>query len=444
MLAMTGPSVSNFDRGESIVARLGLNRSTAALLAGILLIGMGQELWAPFMPKFIQQTIDELRGDRTSILGLTPEVVVVLAVGLFGTWRDLQEGIYYYLGGRIGGALGTRRALIAFAAMPLVGYAVLLVWSAPYAPFVALPFIVAYDSIAQPATLTVIGQTLHERHRTMALSLQSIQRRIPRIIAYLTGGALVAGLGAIGGVRAAIAISAVLVCIALIVQISMLRSQTRDSAANGVGLGWGMFRRFRPELKRLLLADILARLAEGMPREFFILFAVLSLDADQAEEPAFGVFGISAATFGQLLALQAFIALATYIPVGWLTSRPGARKQPFVTLTFVFFALFPLAFWWLGHQFGLIGLVIAYVIGGLREIGEPARKAMITELVPPEARTAATGLYWATRTFAVMLAPLAGAAVWLTLGAEWVFVVAFAAGAIGAVLFWILDRRTLR
>lgn len=427
----------------SIATRLGLNRSTAALLTAILLIGMGQELWAPFMPKFIEQTIDDLhRAESGLIWGLPSSVVVILAIGLFGTWRDLQEGIYYYLGGRIGGTLGTRRALIAFAAMPLIGYAILLIWVSPWAAFAALPFIVAYDSIAQPATLTVIGQTLHERHRTMAFSLQSIQRRVPRIIAYLAGGALVTWLGAIGGVRAAVAISAVLVIAALAIQVSLLRSETRDSVQHGIGLSVKMLREFDPRLKRLLLADILARVAEGMPRELFIIYAVAAAAGSAASEvPGFGAYGISPATFGQLLAVQAFTSLAIYVPVGWLAARPGARKQPFITLTFVFFALFPVAFWWLGNQFGVIGLVIAYVIAGLREIGEPARKAMITELVPQDTKTAATGLYWAARTFAVMLMPVAGAVIWILIGPQATFIVASALGGIGAIWFGLVSRK---
>src|SRR3954469_19180504 len=100
--------------GRGSVARLGLNRSTGALLAAILLIGMGQEIWAPFMPKFIQKSIEGWMHGRLEMWGLSKQAVIVLAVGLFGTWKDLQEAVYYYLGGRIGGTLGTRKALIVF------------------------------------------------------------------------------------------------------------------------------------------------------------------------------------------------------------------------------------------------------------------------------------------------------------------------------------------
>jgi MFS family permease len=86
---------------------------------------------------------------------------------------------------------------------------------------------------------------------------------------------------------------------------------------------------------------------------------------------------------------------------------------------------------------GIIGLFLAYIIGGLREIGEPARKALITELVPPEDRTASIGLYWAVRTFSVMFMPIIGAAIWIAASPQAVFVTASVTGACGALLFAI-------
>jgi MFS family permease len=436
------------DGGPSLITRLGLNRSTAALLGAILLIGMGQELWAPFMPKYIQHGIESRLHGGFGVLGLSHQGIIILAVGLFGFWKDLQEGIYYYFGGRIGGTLGTRRALILFAALPLIGYAMIGLTPTAYAAlaaFLALPFIGAYDSISQPATLTVVGETLKAQHRTMAFSLQAIQRRIPRIIAYISGGALVTWLGAVGGVRAAVGLSAALVVFALIIQVAMLRSDTRDQAQRTAGFSLSLIRRFHPELRKLLAADVLARLAEGMPRELFIIYAVAqATTTGNSALPGFGVLGITTLMFGTLLAVQAFTSLMTYIPVGYIASRPGGEKKPFIALTFVFFAAFPLAFLLLGRAFGYWGLIGAFIIGGLREIGEPARKAMITELLPQDARTAATGLYWSVRSFCVMLAPLLGAVLWLTISPQAVFVTAFAVGIVGAVFFAVVFNRSVQ
>lgn len=435
----------NPDASTPLHRVLGLNRSTAALLVAILLIGMGQELWAPFMPKFIQKSIEDFLANHQQTFGLSQTAVIILAVGCFGSWKDLQEAVYYYVGGRIGGTLGTRKALIGFSLMPLVGYALLLCAFTPLLAtvmaFVSLPFVAAYDSISQPSALRVVGDTLKAQHRTMAFSLQSIQRRISRIAAYLIAGLLVYSFGAVLGVKMGVALSVILVLVAVIVQVRMLHTDTKDSAKREVGFSLRLIREFGPELRKLLLADIFARIAEGMPRELFVLYAVTTVHTLADTSAGLGVFGVNARTFGMLLALQSLTSMLLYIPIGWLASKPGAKKKPFIGLTFVFFALFPISFWALGTTMGVAGLAIAYIIGGLREIGEPTRKAMITELLPEDAKTAATGLYWSVRSFAVMLAPIAGALVWLLVSPAAAFITASAAGIIGAVFFALFFRQ---
>ena len=425
----------------SLRRALGLNRSTAALLVAIGFIGIGQELWAPFMPAFIEKSLRAVLASHGRGLGWSETTIVLLAVGCFGSWKDFQEAVYYYLGGRIGGTLGTRRALIGFALMPLVGYALLLCAFTPLLAtimaFVSLPFVSAYDSISQPATLRVVGDTLEARHRTLAFSLQSIQRRIARIAANLIGGVLVYAFGEVLGVKAGVALSVVFVLIALFVQLRLLHTDAKDTAKREVGFSLRLIRRFDPQLKRLLLADVLARIAEGMPRELLVLYALVQTTAVNG----IGALGVDARTYGVLLALQSLTSLVLYVPIGWLAARPGARKQPFIGLTFLFFAIFPLAFWALGSTLGVVGLALAFVVGGLREIGEPARKALITELVPADAKTAATGLYWSVRTAAVMLAPLAGALVWILAGPPATFVTACVVGLAGAAFFAWFARR---
>jgi hypothetical protein len=61
----------------------------------------------------------------------------------------------------------------------------------------------------------------------------------------------------------------------------------------------------------------------------------------------------------------------------------------FVILTFLSFALFPVAII-LASNFAW--LIVAYMIGGLREIGEPSRKAMIVDLAHDNIRGRSVGL----------------------------------------------------
>ena len=61
---------------------------------------------------------------------------------------------------------------------------------------------------------------------------------------------------------------------------------------------------------------------------------------------------------------------------------------------------------------------------------------MITELAPPALRTQAIGVYWATRSVGIMLAPLAGGLIWLSFNPEAMLWCAAALGGVGAGLFY--------
>src|SRR5262249_56226475 len=84
--------------------------------------------------------------------------------------------------------------------------------------------------------------------------------------------------------------------------------------------------------------------------------------------------GYSAPTYGMLYALQQAVSLVMYLPSGRLADLTGRRSL--IALTFLFFALFPLAVQW-AH--GFTAIVAAFVIGGVKEIGGPGRQAVIRD-----------------------------------------------------------------
>ena len=99
--------------------------------------------------------------------------------------------------------------------------------------------------------------------------------------------------------------------------------------------------------------------------------------------------------------------------------------------TFVAFAAFPIAVV-LAHDFTT--LVGAFIVGGLREVGEPARKAMIVDLVRPSLRARSIGLYYLVRSLTVAPAAFFGGVLWrLTPAAP--FWVAGAIGLVGVAVF---------
>src|SRR5205814_1745233 len=214
----------------------------------------------------------------------------------------------------------------------------------------------------------------------MAFALQSIQKRLPKILGPLLAG-LVLGAAAraapdpiaghILGMRLLVAGALGLAGVSLLIQ---LRWMPHLKAPPPGPPALQILRDAHPTLRRLLLAEIFTRWCDWLVREFVVLYIVL-------------VRGVSLEQAGALLALQNLTALLTYLPIGRLTQVVGL--QPFVGVTFVFFALFPLVL-------ALVPdgpwLALAFVVYGLREIGEPARKALITSLMTPEVRARGVGL----------------------------------------------------
>src|SRR5262249_24380742 len=86
------------------------------------------------------------------------------------------------------------------------------------------------------------------------------------------------------------------------------------------------------------------------------------------------------------------------------------------------------------------GLFAVFVVWGLREIGEPARKALIVALLPPPIRAQGVGLYWGIRGVAICWASLVGAVVWFWLGPDALLYLAFGVGCAGAAVFYLWVR----
>jgi len=129
-----------------------------------------------------------------------------------------------------------------------------------------------------------------------------------------------------------------------------------------------------------------------------------------------------------LVSIQMVTSIVSYLPAARLAQRIG--RKPLVIATFLAFALFPLAVI-AAHSFA--GLVGAFVIGGLREIGEPSRKALIVDLARPDLRARSIGLYYLVRSLSITPAALLGGLLWRVVPLL-PFVVAAGFGVAGAVV----------
>ncbi len=122
-------------------------------------------------------------------------------------------------------------------------------------------------------------------------------------------------------------------------------------------------------------------------------------------------------------------AVLIYIPVAHLADRTS--KKPFVVVTFSFFTLFPLALPFC-HSFAW--LVPAFILRGLKEFGEPTRKALIMELAPESCKAGMFGLYYLIRDVFVSVAAFGGAFLWQISPAT-NFLSAFCFGLLGTLAF---------
>jgi MFS family permease len=144
---------------------------------------------------------------------------------------------------------------------------------------------------------------------------------------------------------------------------------------------------------------------------------------------ALDVVGIGAPEYGLLVSAQMITSIVCYLPAARLADRIG--RKPLVIATFVAFGLFPLAVV-SAHSFS--ALVGAFAIGGLRELGEPARKALIVDLARADLRARSIGLYYLVRSLSITPAAMVGGLLWRTAPAI-PFVIAAAFGLAGAVVF---------
>jgi predicted MFS family arabinose efflux permease len=402
---------------------LALNRTVGIILVSVLFFGLGEQLWSPFLPAYLDA---KLNGSAASSLGGV-SLTALLAVGIYACLRNLFEAACYVGGGQLTARLGDRGSLILFGALTVGGYVLFLTWTAPVIAVIAALLIVGWEPLCVPVTFTTVATTVTAKNQGMAFALQSIQKRLPRLVGPAVAGLVLAmaarhhgaTVGYVVGMRWLAGVSLLLGLGALLMQVFWMPrypAPPRGPAAVAV------VRAFHPTLRRLLLAEIFTRWSDWLVREFVVLYLLV-------------IRGVDPASVGLLFALQNTVALLTYLPIGRMTAVVGL--QPFIGLTFIFFALFPLSLALApdGH-----GLIVAFVVWGLREIGEPARKALIVSLLPAPIRAQGVGLYWGIRSIAICWSSLIGALVWFWLGPQALLYLAFAFGCAGAGVFYLYAR----
>jgi MFS family permease len=404
----------------------GFNRASAAILVVIGCLGLSEEIWSSFLSLHLR--------DQATLAGSAFSAATF--IGIIGFAKNLLEGFGYIAGGTIAHRLGPRVAL-AVSALPMAaGFLLMLMGSGPW-PIVAGALLMTnWEPLSVPATFDVIGSHVRKERRTIAFALQSIQKRVPKIL-----GPAIAGVAfGLAGYWLNLTIAFGLVGLAVILQLALTSHLRPKTAPAHVPLKT-ILQTMPKALKQLLTAEIFIRWGDWFARDFAVLYVVSLLTREWGwTDPA------AAATAGWLLALMGTTALATYVPMAKWVDR-SASPRPFIGTTFLLFSLFPIALVVLPKlcaYFGLpvtAGLVVAFVINGLRELGEPARKALISTGFPAPVRARAVGLYWGLRSFAFCPAPLVAGVLWSVVGPDVTFLLGGAIGLAGTGWYALTSAR---
>ncbi len=400
-------------RAAGISGFLALQRSTVGVLAMVVLVGMGERMAERFLPIYMLA----LGGG-------------VLAIGLLQAMDNLLSALYSFPGGYLSDRLGTKRSLLIFNLVAMAGFALVMMVPTWQAVLVGAVLFISWSAISLPATMSLMYKVLPTHKRTMGVTMHSLVRRIPMALGPLLGGLFIDIMGERDGVRLAFGVALIMSIVALLLQQRMIDDDTPDALSPGDACNLTpeknplkLLRLMNPAMKGLLVTDILIRFCEQIPYAFVVVWSMKVITAP-----------VSALQFGWLTTIEMATAVFVYIPVAYLADR--SAKKPFVLITFVFFTLFPLV---LLFSRSFEWLLVAFILRGLKEFGEPTRKSLIMDLSPENCKAGMFGLYYLIRDVFVAFAALGGAFLW-QISPQTNLVTAFVFGIIGTVGFAIFGR----
>ena len=385
---------------------LGLTKSTVGLLFMVVLVGMGERMAERFLPIYLLA----LGGGAISI-------------GLLNGLDNFLSAIYAFPGGYLSERIGTKRALLVFNCMAMIGFVVVILIPVWQAVLIGAIFFLAWSAISLPATMGLIAKVLPTNKRTMGVTMHSLVRRFPMALGPVLGGLCIGAWGVQNGVRVAFGVAFVFAIIAVFLQQKLIEDDSGKQPDDECAIQpeknpFKLFRSMDGSLRRLLVSDILIRFCEQIPYAFVVVWCMKAI-----ANP------VSAFRFGILTSIEMATAVLVYIPVAHLADK--STKKPFVLATFIFFTFFPLV---LVFCQSFLWLIPAFVLRGLKEFGEPTRKALILDLAPENCKAGMYGLYYLIRDVCVSVAAFGGAFLW-QISPTTNFMVAFSFGVLGTIGF---------
>lgn len=268
---------------------------------------------------------------------------------------------------------------------------------------------------------SMVGRSLVENQHARGLALQATLKRVPVILGPLIGGILIDHYGLHGGIR----IGAM---VALMLGVFTLGAEQKLPQSPAVHPGETILTRFcpmksfHPTLRQLLYSDILVRFCERIPYAWIVIYCMDDVH-------------VTATQFGLLTAVETLVSMLCLFPTAYLSDQYG--REPFVVATFILFTLFPLSMLY-SHNFTM--LVFAFIIRGLKEFGDSARKSQIIKYSTEKTRGQTVGAYYLIRDSVVTVGSFLGAYLW-KISPEANFLGAVIAGTGGTLYYvWSLKK----
>jgi MFS family permease len=381
----------------------GINKNISAMIILVVLVMLGEKMGERFLPLYI-----------LAIGGTN------LAVGFLNAMDNLLSALYSFPGGYLSDRIGYKKALMLFTSVAMLGYLIVIIFQSWQAVFIGSVLFISWSAVSLPAIMSLISKAVPSNKRTMGITIHSIVKRIPMSLGPLLGGFFISIYGTTIGIRISFITAFVLGLVALGAIHHLMENEIVAPKSSSIK-DLLRLKSFNPDLKNLLVSDTLIRFAEQIPYAFVVIWCVNNI-------------GVTAFQFGVLTAIEMVTSVIVYIPIAYYADR--YFKKPFILITFFFFTIFPLAIYLSGS---FTALVIAFIIRGLKEVGEPTRKALIMDLAPEGAKAETFGTYYLFRDIVVSIAALSSAFLW-NISPFTNFMTAFVCGIIGTVWFAVWGR----
>ena len=212
-----------------LIEFFGLKRSIVGMLSMVVLVGMGEQIGERYLPRYIQMLTGTgffklAKPDPHNIT-----LLAVFAIGILAGMDDFLSAIYSMFGGWISDRIGTKRALLVFNVLSMIGYLVIIFVQRWWAVLVGAAFFISWSAISLPPIMEIISKAIPKNKRTMGVSLQALVRRGPKTLGPLIGGTFIAIWGVVAGVRIAFVAALLLALIGMVVQQVFLEDDRRKA-----------------------------------------------------------------------------------------------------------------------------------------------------------------------------------------------------------------------